>query len=341
MKTILDVERVSGVSKSTISRYLNGVKVNETNKKKIEEAIAQLDYRVNPMASGLKSNTTKVVGIVLPDITDPFFPPIVKQLERKLREQGYQTLFNNYGNDVEIEKQQVEVLINQRVDGLIIASSSHTGEHIQACIDREIPVVMMDRLIDGVDCDSVTVDNHEAIIYAMATAIRHGHRKIGIISGQKHVYSDKIRLNAYIDALQRHNIEIREDYMVRADITTHDANRQFMQLVNMDNPPTLIFCCNVYISAGAMEAMFINKLKIPDEISVMCFDRLSSFPYYSFLKSLQPEFASITQPLDEIANTTAKLLLERMQNNLECTPPRHVVLKTSFHMTNSIKDLTT
>ncbi|MEG1406258.1 MAG: LacI family DNA-binding transcriptional regulator [Ruthenibacterium sp.] len=339
MSTILDVEKKSGVSKSTISRYLNGKPVTPENRLKIECAIQALDYRLNPMASGLKSNKTNVVGIVLPDITDPFFPPIVKQLERKLREHGYRTLFNNYDNDCELEKQQVEVLMNQRVDGMIIATSAASGEHINQCIRRGIPTVMLDRLLDDVTCDSVTIDNYQATFDALSLAIRKGHRKIAIICGQENVYSDIVRFKAYRDCLTSHGIELQPQYMIRADLVEHDAKRQFMCLLNLEEPPTLIFCSNVYLAAGAMEARLEYQIDIPGEVSVLTFDRLSAFPYYNFLHSVQPEFSSICQPLDLIGAKAAQLLLRRIEEGDNAYPPVHIELKTSLFMTESIRQL--
>lgn len=339
MSTILDVERRSGVSKSTISRYLQGKTVTPANQKKIESAIAELDYRVNPLASGLKTNRTKVVGILIPDITDPFFPPIVKRLERKLREKGYHTLINNYGKDWRLEKQQLDVLLNQRVDGLVIASSAPTGEHISECYSK-VPTVMIDRIPEGACGDSITVDNFQATKDALALAVRKGHRRIAIIRGEKDVYSDIVRYRAYREALEVAGIPFRPEYEVRAEMLEYDACRQFMRLLTLPEPPTLIFCTNVYIAAGGLEAVIENKLDIPREVSVLAFDRLSSFPYYNFLKGIQPEFASICQPLELIATKTAELLLRRMEEGTLDYLPEHIELKTSFVMTDSIQDLT-
>ena len=339
MSTILDVERLSGVSKSTISRYLNGKSVRGDNRRRIEEAIRELGYCPNPLASGLKTKRTHVIGVVLPDITDAFFPPIVKHLERSLREHGYQTLINNYGNDSQLEKQQVEMLINQRVDGLIVASSATTGEHIRDCLQKGIPVVLLDRLLEDVECDSVTVDNYQATFDAVSMAIRRGHRKIGLIRGQAHVYTDLIRYKGYEDALRYHKIPLDPQYVVHADLVEHDAKRQFMRLMSLDDPPTLIFCSNVYMAAGALEARLEYSLDIPDEISVMTFDRLAAFPYYSFISSIQPEFTSICQPIEKVGQEAARLLLHRIQIGLDAAPPIHWELKTSFFMTDSVKDL--
>lgn len=339
MTTIIDVEKKSGVSRSTISRYLNGKNVRPENKKKIEEAIEALSYHRNPLASGLKSSKTYTIGCVLPDITDPFFPGIIKIFQEKMLKNGYQTILNTYGNDSELEFEQVRTLANKRVDGLVVATSVDDGTHIKECLDDNLPVIMLDRLIDGLDCDSVTVDNYQSVYDAISLAIRMGHRKIGYIRGRE-LYTDKVRFKGFKDALANNRIDIPKEYVVYAELIEHDATRQFMRLMNLADPPTLIFCSNVYYTMGAFEAMLEYDLKVPDDVSVMAFDLLSSFNFFGFTKTIKPQFASIAQPRDEIGNKTADLLLRRLEKGMKDYEPIQIELKTIFSMSNSVADLT-
>jgi LacI family transcriptional regulator len=338
MTTILDVEKKSGVSRSTISRYLNGKRVREANRIKIEKAIQELSYKPNPMASGLKTSKTYMVGCVLPEITDPFFPPIIRIFQKKMLEAGYQTIFNTYGNDLDQEIEQVRALANKRVDGLVVATSNTDGSHIKKCLDDGLPVIMLDRLIEGLDCDNVTVDNYHSVFDAISLAIRMGHNKIGYIKGQG-LYTDLVRFQGYQDALIKNGIEPRDDYVVTAELVEHDSARQFMHLMNLTNPPSLIFCSNIYHSMGALEAMLEYKVNIPDDVSVLSFDRLSTFPYLSFIESIKPQFASISQPLEDIGIQTASMLLHRLEHGMGNYSAKSVELKTSFIMTNSVLNL--
>ncbi len=338
MSTILDVEKQCGVSRSTISRYLNGKKVREANRVKIEQAIKEMSFQKNPLASGLKSSKTYTVGCVLPDINDPFFTLIIKTFQAHMLENGYQTIFNTFGNDLKIEVDQVKTLANKRVDGLVVATNNKDGSHIQACLDENLPVVLLDRLIDGLECDSVTVDNYYAVYDAILVAIRKGHKNIGYIRGND-LYTDVVRFNGFKDALENNGIELKKEYIVKADIVEHDAARQFMRLMNLPNPPSLIFCSNVYLSMGALEAMLEYGLEIPRDVSVMTFDQLSSLPYYGFTKCIKPEFTSICQPLKKIGMTTAEVLLRRLELGMENYQPIQEELKTSFYMTNSVADI--
>ena len=338
MVTIVDVEDKSGVSRSTISRYLNGKKVRSENKRKIEQAIEALSYQRNPMASGLKSSKTFTVGCVLPDITDPFFPGIIKIFQEEMQIEGYQTIFNTYGNDTELEVEQVRSLANKRVDGLVVATSMKDGTHIQDCLDNKLPVILLDRLIDGLHCDSVTVDNYQSVYDAISLAIRKGHKKIGYIRGPE-VYTDVVRFQGFKDALNTNGINIPEEYVIHAELTEHDSTRQFMHLMNLSDPPTLIFCSNVYLTMGAFEAMLEYNLDIPQDVSIMVFDLLSSFPYYGLTKAFKPQFSSIVQPMKKIGLRTAELLLKRIEKGMNYYDPINIELKTIFTMTDSVADI--
>ncbi len=338
MTTIMDVETRSGVSRSTISRYLNGKPVTSQNRQKIEQAIKELSYRRNPMASGLKTSKTYTVGVVLPEITDPYFPRLVKYFQNYMHENGYQTIFNSYGNDPELEIEHVKTLANKRVDGLVVATINRKGNHIRECLDAGLPVVLFDRLIEGLDCDSVTVDNYQAVYDAISLCIRKGHRKIGFVGGSEY-YTDITRFRGLCDALGNAGISLREEYINFANILEHDATRQFMRLMTLTDPPTLIFCSNIYHALGAFEAMLQYDLVIPRDVSVITFDRLSASPYYGFIQCIHPEFASICQPHKELSLQTAKTLLKRIQFGMDNFEPMRLELKTSFYMTESVADI--
>lgn len=340
MATILDVEKRSGVSKATISRYLNGKNVKKENREKIDIAIKELDYNLNPLASGLKSNRTNSIGVVIPIITDQFFPPILRAFEDYLSKNNYQMILSNYGNDISLEQKQVKVLANKKVDGIVIASGSYNGENIKECLNNKIPVVLLDRLIPGIKCDSVTVDNYNATFDAISLAIRKGHKKIAIMRLLK-CYTDDERFKGYKDALENNQIELVKDY-VSSIYNAWDQDspkREFMRLLSLNDPPTLIFCSNTYLAAGALKARLEYNIKIPDEVSVIVFDQLSQFPYYSFVSLIKPEFSGICQPLDKIGATAAQILLNRIKKGMDNYKPENIELKTTFKMTESVADL--
>ena len=151
MVTIIDVAKKAGISKSTISRYLNGGAVKETNRRKIEKTIKELNYNINPMARGLKTSKSYTIGVIIPNITDLFVTYIIQSCEDYLNGLGYSIILCDAKEDIEIEKKRLEFLKRKRVDGIIIQPCTDQGEHIINA-SKEIPVVLIDRNIPGIEC---------------------------------------------------------------------------------------------------------------------------------------------------------------------------------------------
>ncbi|MBN1298148.1 MAG: LacI family DNA-binding transcriptional regulator [Actinobacteria bacterium] len=340
MVTIFDVEKLSGVSKATISRFLNGKTVRNNNAEKIQKAIKELNYNINPLASGLKSNKTNTIGVVIPVITDQFFPPILRAFEKFVSKNNYYIILNNYNIDEALEKEQVRNLVNKKVDGIILATSSYDGEHVKECLKNKIPVVLLDRLIPGIKCDSVVTDNYQSTFDAISLCIRKGHKKIAMMRGVRS-YTDDERFKGYRDALDFNQLELRKEYITvtSGSYEQDDAKRDFMRLLNLKEPPTLIFCSNIYLSAGALKARLEYNINIPEEVSVIAFDQLSKFPNYSFVSLIRPEFSGICQPLDEIGLIAGKLMLERIKKGMDNYEAENIELKTIFIMTESVAEL--
>ncbi|MBI9103881.1 MAG: LacI family DNA-binding transcriptional regulator [Spirochaetales bacterium] len=337
MATIIDVENESGVSKSTISRFLQGKRVTEENRVKIEKAIKKLDYRLNPIASGLKSSKTKTIGAVIPDITDYFFPPIIKEFESYMSDHGYHTILSDYGNDKSREINQLELLIDKKVDGIVLASDSDHGTHIEACLRRGIPVVLLDRLISGLECDSVTVDNYQASFNAINRCINMGHRNIGAVHGTHH--TDRERMRGFKEALMGRGLDVNTDFICEVKLEKGMSEQKIRELIGMANGPSLIFCSNIYIGNGALKVRLKDGLRIPEDISFIVFDDLSSFPNHDYISLIKPEFSSINQPLYDLGRSSAKLLLERLELGMDDYKPMNIELKTAFKLTPSVKEI--
>lgn len=334
LSTIIDVEKESGVSKSTISRYLRGMTVNDENRIKIDTAIKKLDYKKNPMASGLKSSKTMSVGVVLPDITDSFFPPIIKEFEHCMLEHGYHVILSDYGNSKDNEITELAALSDKMVDGVVIATSNVNASHIKNCLDRGLPVIMLDRLIAGFSCDSITVDNFNASYRAVTECIKKGHRQIAAVHG--HFYTDSERIKGVKKALKDNKLPIRDEYFKKLTLHVDNPEETIEALLDLPDPPSLIFCSNIYVGIGALKVRLKRKLKIPEDVSVLVFDDISTFPNHDYVTYIKPEFSSISQPLAEIGKYAAQLLVERIKNPSEEYEAVHIELKTRLNMTQSI-----
>ncbi|MDC7225814.1 MAG: LacI family DNA-binding transcriptional regulator [Spirochaetales bacterium] len=337
MSTILDVEKESGVSKSTISRFLHGRSVNEENRIKIEEAIKKLNYKMNPIASGLKSSKTFSVGALLPDITDSFFPPIIKEFERCMSENGYNVILSDYGNNPDKERKQLEVLSDKKLDGFVIATSNTISEHIQQCLDDNLPIILLDRLLPDLECDSITVDNFNATYNAISECIKMGHTNFGAVYG--HYFTDVERLRGFQKAIKDNGLKADPEKIIKVHLADDSPEEAFAKLLDMKDAPSLIFCSNIYMGIGALKVRLQRNLNIPEDVSVLVFDDIATFPNHDYISYIKPEFANISQPLTEIGKYAAELLLERIKNPDRKYEAVNIELKTRFNMTGSIAKL--
>ncbi|MFW6288138.1 MAG: LacI family DNA-binding transcriptional regulator [bacterium] len=191
--TIKDVAQKADVSISTVSKYLNGGNVLEENRVLIDKAIRKLNYRINEIARGLKTNQTMAIGVLVPSFEDNFCAPIVSQIEEILQKNGYSLVVCDYRKDGETLKGRLDFLVNKMVDGLIIFPLDFGIEYIESVLEKDIPLILIDQIMDGIDCDAIVTDNVSASYTAVEHLIHNGHKRIGIICGTKDLYTSQER----------------------------------------------------------------------------------------------------------------------------------------------------
>ena len=348
--TIKDIAKRTGLGLATISSYLNGGNVREKNRVKIEEAIKELNFEVNEVARGLKTNRTKMIGIIIPEMNNTFFAEIITEAEDILRSHGYATMICDCRSDAKREKEAADFLFHRRVDGLIIMPTGPARISLERFVESGRPIVMIDRKRDEISCDCVLVDNDGAARDAVERLIRAGHRKIGMIEGPEDVYTTKERRRGYKTALENAGIIPEERLIVKGNYTIAGGAAAMRKLRN-DNPDmTAVFVSNYEMTVGAM--MEINDLgiSVPEELSVIGFDNID------FAKAAVPRLSIVTQPTKEIACEAAAVLLQRLDERSGKTlsvPSAHpldsssgnshnvkiIKLKTKFMEGRSIKKL--
>ena len=332
MPTIKDVSRLSGISVGTVSRYLNGYKVKKDNEKKIQEAIEQLDYKVNQMARGLKTNKTFTVGVLVPSITDIFSNQVIEGMEEILDQENYSLIVCNARNSLKTEKEKLRFLKEKRVDGIVMMPVSDEHEHVKEILEEGIPLILIDRLLDGVKCDAVVCDNVNGSYKAIEELIAFGHRKIGIIAGPTNVYTARERLNGYIRALSDYGITIDDSLIEYAEYRKGSGIEAYERLMNMENRPTAIFATNYETTMTGIKYFMENGIAIGEEISLFGYDNSDVF------QMLTPSIATVVQPMGEIGEKAAHLLLKRIESDYSLFP---VVsrLKTKVLSGTSVKNL--
>ena len=225
-----DIARLTGLGLATISSYFNGGNVREKNRIKIEKAIEELHYEVNEVARGLKTNATKTIGVVIPELNNIFCAEIITGMEDILRSHGYATIVCDCRTDKKLEQEAVEFLIRRRVDGIINMPVDETGAHLKRFQKTGKPIVLIDRKIQGIPCDSVLVDNKKAAEDAMHLFIEKGHRKIGIIGGPEGIFTAEERLEGYYTALKKAGISIKNSLVYHGDYTIQEVSEAWNSL---------------------------------------------------------------------------------------------------------------
>lgn len=307
MSTIKDVAKLAGVSQSTISKFMNGGNVREENAEAIREAIATLDYRVNPFARSLKTQRSRSIGVLLPDMTAPFYGSVVTALDKALREHGYHTLISCYSSNHGLERDNLRYLISTGVDGLVyIPEDLSADEFYELTAHRNVPVVQVDRMIQGVDSDVILVDNSEIMYNAVSALINKGHRRVGIITGPKSVFTAKERQVGYLRALSDHHVLYDDLLFISDENTFATGYRGGRTLLSLEDKPTAIITTNYDITVGLVTITREMGVRLSEDVDIVGFDCME------VCTIMNPPLPVIQQPEQKIGQTAAEYLLERL-----------------------------
>ncbi len=328
--TIKDIARKTGLGLATISSYLNGGNVREKNRILIEEAIEELHFEVNEIARGLKTNRTRLIGIIIPELNNPFFAEVVAEMEDILRNHGYATMICDCRTDEKREAEAIEFLKKRRVDGVFAMPVAKNGTCFQELQESGIPVVTVDRKLKDLDCDCVLVDNRGGTKLAVERFIQAGHKRIGIITGKNDVYTTKERLLGYYDALEEAGIAQDDRLIANGQFTIRGGAVALKELVENNADMTAVYVCNYEMMVGAMIEINELGLRIPEQLSLIGFDNME------FAKACVPRLSIVTQPTKEIAMEAASCMLDRLEYGKQETV-RTISLPTGFLDGKSIR----
>ena len=333
--TIKDVAYATGLSVATISKYLNGVTLKERNSVAVQEAIDRLGYRKNDFARSLKTNRSMSVGVLIPDIGHPFHSSITRSLERALMDSGYSTFICNYLADEDsprpkAAKERIEFLLDKRVDG--VAMFPFTGvedlRNVKA-IAKNLPIVLLDTSLEGIEADAVMVDHEGASHEAVSYLLERGHRRVGALFGPKDHYSAIQRYAGYRDAYRERALELEEGLTCFGEYTVESGKRMMLELLDSVPPPSAVFASNYELMVGAMMAIHERHMDIPRELSFIGFDDSLITSVFS------PGITAIAQPVREIGEAAARLLVNRMTGK-DASPPIVLRLKAKMAERESV-----
>ncbi len=302
--TLHDVAALAGVSIATVSAVVNQKSsVGEKSRLRVEAAMRQLDYRPHPLARSLKTGRSHAIGLIVPDITNPFFPEAMAGVEAVARSRGYSVLLTNSNDDPAQERQNLHFLQSRRVDGIVLACATGGVDYAQFT-SRHCPVVFMDRLpAAGFTGRSVIVDNRAAARAATKHLIALGHKKIAIIAGRLDLSVGADRLAGFKQALRTARLPLRNEYVQLGDFHADSGYTCGLRLTALADPPTAIFACNNSTTLGLMRALAERAIPCPAAISVLAFD---DFPWAAHFR---PELTTVAQPVAELGRQAMRLLL--------------------------------
>lgn len=319
MATITDVAERAGVSRTTVSRHLRGHRVRAAEA--IRDAIAALEFEPNPVARSLKSGMTRAIGIVVPDVTNPYFAAVVKGIETVARQERYRMYLANTDESVERENEVLAGLAGL-VDGLILAPATEQDKTPLALRRAGIPVVFIDREIEGgAGFDSVLVDNAGGAAAAVQHLVSLGHERIGFMSGPRDTTPGRGRYEGFQAALLAAGLEPEPGLLHDGDFRQESGYQGALRLLALERPPTAIFTANNLMSIGALRAFHDMGVRLPDDLSFVGFDDLD------LGELLAPPLTVVDRPTEEQGALAARLLLNRLGGRAGAGPSR-VVLQT-------------
>lgn len=319
------------VSVGTVSHVINGsAKVREKLKLRVLEAIRSLGYQPSQLARGLRRNQTNMWGMIIPDVTNPFFPAVVRGVEDVAYERSYRVVLCNTDHDPSKEISYLNELRSYRLAGILIipASESVLGPQLHSMVTSGPPVVCIDRRPGGWDGDVVLVDNEAGAYVATGHLLRMGHRRIAVITGPLNLTNAAQRLQGFTKAVEEAKITIDPKYVQQARFTRQSGYESAVQLLRMTPRPTGIFSCNDMMALGVLSAIRELGLRCPQDVSLVSFDNLD------FGEFTDPALTSVHHPGYQLGTSAANLLLERIDGLKQ--PPKEIGLLTELKVRNSV-----
>lgn len=313
MTTSKDVARAAGVSQSTVSRVLsNHPNIRPETRERVLGVLRETGYLPNGMARALVTRRTGNIGVVVEDITNPFYPQIVEALCEELAGVDKRMVLWNSG--IAGEPSAIEAIRQGYVDGLIFTTATPLSSVLLEAVSQGFPIVLANRYVEGVRCDWVTTDNAKGGRLVADYFLQHGHDRVAFISGPPYTSTSMEREAGFIARLRERG-GVRSDELFRQGDFSHERSYLVMkELLELPSPPTAVFCANDLTAFGALDAAKAERVRVPDDVWIVGFDDVSMASWESY------DLTTVRQPLPEMVREAVRLLLARLEEpaNLPC-----------------------
>ena len=336
--TLKQIAKELNVSVSTVSKALNdSPEISELTKIKIKEYAKLKNYKPNIIGLNLKNRKTKTIGVIIPNILNSFFAKVFSGIEKIADEKGYNVIMCISNESLEKEAHTLEMLSNGTIDGFILSVSEeaqklHEYNHFKEIINDGTPIVMFDRIAEGVECDKVVVDDFDSALNSTQHLIDLGCKNIALLSSVDNLSVGKLRADGYLKALADNNIPVNENLIIRTD--SEDDLKDKIEHVFDTNKIDGIFALEENDSVAALRIAIKKGYKVPEEISIIGFaDGILAS------RRLSPSLTTVSQHGIEIGEVAAKLLIDRLESKEENLPYETVVIKTKLKERESTRKL--
>jgi DNA-binding LacI/PurR family transcriptional regulator len=333
LSTIKKVAGLAGVSIGTVSHVLSGsVPVSERLRRKVLAAVRDLDYHPNHIARSLKTSKSLTIGIVVPDMTIPFFPRVIQGAEDAARLSGYSVLAVNSGDNATRQQEVLSLLRSQRVEGilLVVAPGPASLAQIPRVLESGIPVVCLDRVPGGLEIDTVCVEDSQAAMLGVSHLLSKGHRRIAVLTGPLTLKNEQERLDGCRAALEQAGLTLDDDLIWESTFSLSEvASTCGERLANVRPRPSALFATNGVTALGALRALRLCGLNTPEDIGFATFDELTAEDIF------RPSITSVVQPAFEIGYRATEILLQRIQAQSNSGPRIEVRLPAQLKVRES------
>ncbi|WP_432408048.1 LacI family DNA-binding transcriptional regulator [Wukongibacter sp. M2B1] len=334
--TINDIAKAAGVSRTTVSRVLNDSGyVKEETREKIEKAIRELNYTPSAIARSLSTNKTNTIGVIVPEINNPFFGEIIKGIGQVADEHNLNIILCNTDDNREKELKALKVLKGQRILGIIITPTfpedKFNSEYLNTLENLGIPVVLIDGHVKYFNFSGVFIDHIKGAFDGTNALIEEGHRKIAIITGDMNSRPARDRLEGYKKALVMNNISVDERYIFYGDYKHEKAYEITKKLLQMKNRPTAIFVMSNMMILGCMKALYEENVSVPEEMAIIGFDKIDA------LNIIGMNISFINGPTIEMGRTGMELLIDNLNNKTDKKELKRITLLPELVLKGSEK----
>ncbi|WP_174614460.1 LacI family DNA-binding transcriptional regulator [Virgibacillus ihumii] len=331
--TITDVAKQANVSKSTVSQYLSGrfEYMGIETKTRIKNAISNLEYQPNIVARSLKKKKTSTIGVIVANILHSYSTQVLRSIENVCNKNGYSTIICNADDNSIKEKKYIETLLAKQVDGLIVLPTSGNMEIYEKLLMQNFPIVFLDRLVNGLNVDTVLLDNEKASKLAVEHLLDNEYKNIAMVTTSliDNVTPRVERINGYVNSLEEHGIPINDEYIKGLDLNSLQGGLE--ELFSLEKPPSAVISGNDFTLMEILKYAFYHDIKIGEDIGLITIDEVSFGSIHS------PTLTTIAQPTFEMGTEVAKILLDKINNKKTNSKPRVHRHEPSLIIRNSSK----